>query len=39
MPNGPDKRHNKLSKTEREIGGIPNTSEDKTISRGCNRVH
>ena len=26
--NRPDKRYNKLSKTEREIGGIPNTSED-----------
>ena len=26
--NRPDKRFNKLSKTERELGGIPNTSED-----------
>ena len=26
--NRPDKRFNKLSKTEKEIGGIPNTSED-----------
>tara|TARA_R100001530_G_scaffold59946_2_gene43353 strand:+ start:703 stop:2946 length:2244 start_codon:yes stop_codon:yes gene_type:complete len=26
--NRPDKRYNKLSKTERELGGIPNTSED-----------
>ena len=26
--NRPDKAHNKLSVTEREIGGIPNTSED-----------
>jgi hypothetical protein len=26
--NRPDKRFNKLSKTEKELGGIPNTSED-----------
>tara|TARA_R110000803_G_scaffold34935_2_gene75929 strand:+ start:2882 stop:5128 length:2247 start_codon:yes stop_codon:yes gene_type:complete len=26
--NRPDKHYNKLSKTERELGGIPNTSED-----------
>ena len=26
--NRPDKTYNKLSKTERELGGIPNTSED-----------
>ena len=26
--NRPDKRYNNLSKTERELGGIPNTSED-----------
>ena len=26
--NRPDKHFNKLSKTERELGGIPNTSED-----------
>ena len=26
--NRPDKRYNKLSKTEKELGGIPNTSED-----------
>jgi hypothetical protein len=26
--NRPDKSYNKLSKTERELGGIPNTSED-----------
>ena len=26
--NRPDKVFNKLSKTERELGGIPNTSED-----------
>ena len=26
--NRPDKRFNKLSKTERELGGIPNSSED-----------
>jgi len=26
--NRPDKRYNKLSKTERELGGIPNSSED-----------
>ncbi len=26
--NRPDKKYNKLSKTEKEIGGIPNTSED-----------
>jgi hypothetical protein len=26
--NRPDKKYNKLSKTERELGGIPNTSED-----------
>ena len=26
--NRPDKHHNKLSKTERELGGIPNSSED-----------
>ena len=26
--NRPDKQFNKLSKTERELGGIPNTSED-----------
>jgi len=26
--NRPDKPYNKLSKTERELGGIPNTSED-----------
>ena len=26
--NRPDKAYNKLSKTERELGGIPNTSED-----------
>lgn len=26
--NRPDKVYNKLSKTERELGGIPNTSED-----------
>jgi len=26
--NRPDKQYNKLSKTERELGGIPNTSED-----------
>ena len=26
--NRPDKTFNKLSKTERELGGIPNTSED-----------
>ena len=26
--NRPDKLYNKLSKTERELGGIPNTSED-----------
>ena len=26
--NRPDKKYNKLSKTERELGGIPNSSED-----------
>ena len=26
--NRPDKKYNKLSKTEKELGGIPNTSED-----------
>ena len=26
--NRPDKHYNKLSKTEKELGGIPNTSED-----------
>ena len=26
--NRPDKRYNKLSRTEKELGGIPNTSED-----------
>ena len=26
--NRPDKKYNKLSRTERELGGIPNTSED-----------
>ena len=26
--NRPDKRYNKLSKTEKELGGIPNSSED-----------
>jgi hypothetical protein len=26
--NRPDKRYNKLSKTERELGGMPNSSED-----------
>ncbi len=26
--NRPDKQFNKLSKTEKELGGIPNTSED-----------
>ena len=26
--NRPDKQYNKLTKTERELGGIPNTSED-----------
>ena len=26
--NRPDKQYNKLSKTEKELGGIPNTSED-----------
>ena len=26
--NRPDKRFNKLSKTEKELGGIPNTSEE-----------
>jgi|TARA_B110000908_G_C9862681_1_gene274818 hypothetical protein len=26
--NRPDKKHNKLSVTEREIGGMPNSSED-----------
>ena len=26
--NRPDKTYNKLSKTERELGGIPNSSED-----------
>ena len=26
--NRPDKHYNKLSKTERELGGIPNSSED-----------
>ena len=26
--NRPDKSYNKLSKTERELGGIPNSSED-----------
>jgi hypothetical protein len=26
--NRPDKRFNKLSKTERELGGMPNSSED-----------
>ena len=29
--NRPDKRYNKLSKTEKELGGIPNTSEEKHI--------
>ena len=28
LVNRPDKTYNKLSKTERELGGIPNTSED-----------
>ena len=32
--NRPDKKRNKLSVTEREIGGIPNSSEDiKTSAR------
>ena len=26
--NRPDKRYNKLSKTEKELGGMPNSSED-----------
>jgi hypothetical protein len=26
--NRPDKHYTKLSKTEKELGGIPNTSED-----------
>jgi hypothetical protein len=26
--NRPDKQYNKLTKTERELGGIPNSSED-----------
>jgi len=34
--NSPDKLGIRLSKTEKELGGIPNTSEDiKTSSRCC----
>ena len=36
--NRPDKAYNKLSKTERELGGIPNSSEDVKQSRGSYRV-
>ncbi len=32
--NRPDKHFNKLSKTEKELGGIPNTSEDVKQSHG-----
>ena len=33
--NRPDKTYNKLSKTERELGGIPNSSTDVIQAHAC----